>query len=113
MLNILEKHKDIIKNFRVDCYDQEGDSYRIKIEIVFINTSKLFFKEYLFANGERKYSFHWVDATGKLLCRWDNAPHWPSLKTFPSHKHIRGDVLASRETSLEEILAIIAEDLVQ
>jgi len=111
MLNILEKHKDIVKSFRVDCYDQEGDSYRTKIEIVFVNASKMFFKEYLFANGERKYSFHWVDAGGKLLCRWDNAPHWPDVETFPHHKHVEGRVLATRETTLEEVLAIIAREL--
>lgn len=111
MLNLLEKHKDIIKNFRVDCYDQEGDSYRIKIEISFLNDSRLFLKEYLFSNGERKYAFNWVDAAGKLLCRWDNAPHWPNMKTFPSHKHIQGKVLASKETTPEEILTIIAKEL--
>jgi hypothetical protein len=75
MLNLLEKHKDVIKTFRVERYDQEGESYRIKLEITFINDSKLFFKEYLFEKGDRKYAFNWVDASGKPLCRWDNAPH--------------------------------------
>lgn len=111
MLNLIEKHKDVIKAFRIDCYDQEGDSYRIKIEITFANNSRLFLKEYLFSSGERKYAFNWVDASGKLLCRWDNAPHWPNVKTFPSHKHIQGEVLASKETTPEEILTIIAKEL--
>jgi hypothetical protein len=111
MLNLLEKHKDVIKTFRVEHYDQEGESYRIKLEIAFINDSRLSFKEYLFSNGERKYAFNWVDASGKLLCRWDNAPHWPDVITFPSHKHIEGQVLSSKETTLEEVLNIIAEEL--
>jgi hypothetical protein len=111
MLNLLEKHKDIIKSFRIECYDQEGDSYRRRLEIVFINDSMLFFKEYLFSNGERKYAFNWMDAAGKLLCRWDNAPHWPDVITFPYHKHAQGQVLASKETTLEEILIIIAKEL--
>jgi len=111
MLNLLEKHKDVIKTFRVEHYDQEGESYRIKLEIVFINDSRLFFKEYLFSNGERKYAFNWVDAAGKLLYRWDNAPHWPDVITFPYHKHVEGQVLASRETTLEEILMVIAKEL--
>ena len=34
-----------------------------------------------------KYSFHWQDAAGQLLKRWDNVPHHPELSTYPSHMH--------------------------
>ncbi len=34
-----------------------------------------------------KYSFHWQDANGKLLSRWDNAPHHPAIQNAPHHWH--------------------------
>lgn len=34
-----------------------------------------------------KYSFHWQDSAGHLICRWDNAPHHPEVPTFPHHLH--------------------------
>jgi|GEM_PF-337193 len=35
----------------------------------------------------QKYSFHWQDAQGKLVCRWDNAPHHKELANAPHHLH--------------------------
>lgn len=34
-----------------------------------------------------KYSFHWQDAQGRLIRRWDNAPHHPGLPNAPHHIH--------------------------
>ena len=34
-----------------------------------------------------KYSFHWQDAVGNLLKRWDNAAHHPEVVTNPHHIH--------------------------
>ncbi|MDM8524341.1 DUF6516 family protein [Desulfococcaceae bacterium HSG8] len=34
-----------------------------------------------------KYSFHWQDSDGKLIRRWDNAPHFPNISTHPFHIH--------------------------
>ncbi len=111
MRDLLEKYKSIIKTYRIISYDQEVDSYRIKVEITFINGSMLFMKEYFFENTERKYSFHWADRNGKALCRWDNSPHWGRVSTFPHHKHVNDHVVESRETTLEEVLNMISKEL--
>jgi hypothetical protein len=34
-----------------------------------------------------KYRHHWQDRDGLLLKRWDNAPHHPTVETFPHHLH--------------------------
>jgi len=34
-----------------------------------------------------KYSIHWQDRGGRLLRRWDNAPHHPGLPHAPHHLH--------------------------
>ncbi|MBI3798407.1 MAG: hypothetical protein HY268_15770 [Deltaproteobacteria bacterium] len=34
-----------------------------------------------------KYRYHWQDGKGQLIKRWDNAPHHPTIGTFPDHLH--------------------------
>jgi uncharacterized protein DUF6516 len=34
-----------------------------------------------------KYRHHWQDRHSRLLKRWDNAPHYPAIATFPHHLH--------------------------
>jgi hypothetical protein len=33
------------------------------------------------------YRHHWQDRNGRLMKRWDNAPHYRSIDTFPHHLH--------------------------
>ena len=37
----------------------------------------------------RKYSFHWHDPDGGLICRWDNVKHHVDLPNAPHHLHIK------------------------
>ena len=34
-----------------------------------------------------KYRHHWQDPHGRLIKRWDNAPHYRAIDTFPHHLH--------------------------
>jgi len=34
-----------------------------------------------------KYRYHLQASGGKLVSRWDNAPHHPDVSTFPDHRH--------------------------
>ena len=34
-----------------------------------------------------KYRYHLQTFGGKLVSRWDNAPHHPDVSTFPDHRH--------------------------
>ncbi|MGA9100232.1 MAG: DUF6516 family protein [Methanotrichaceae archaeon] len=49
--------------------------------------------------GYRNYSYH-IQKRNKMVRRWDNAPHWPAMKTFPHHLHA-GD--EDRPIECEEI----------
>ncbi len=62
----------------------------------FPDDSKLAFAEILTsAYGQRptklRYSYHYQAADGRLIFRYDNAPHFPHLPTFPHHKHLVED----------------------
>ena len=55
--------------------------------------------------GYRNYSYH-IQKSDRMLRRWDNAPHWPDMKTFPHHLHLgsENNVLESREVIVEDVL---------
>lgn len=111
MLNLIDRFKHVIKSFHVFLYEQEGEILRFKAELTLTDDSKLFIKEYVFENKERKYAYHWTDTSGNLICRWDNANHWPSIPTSPHHKHNGNEVVESTETSVDDVLNRINERL--
>ena len=51
----------------------------------------------------QRYAYH-VSKGTQLVIRWDNAPHHRQVNTFPHHKHVKEDILASKEMSIEDIL---------
>ncbi len=83
-LNIL---KPFISSYQVITFEQIGLNLNLKVEIRFIDKSVLFVKEIVISGSKRKYSYHFQNAQSQLICRWDNAPDWPELYTFPHHKH--------------------------
>jgi hypothetical protein len=42
-----------------------------------------------------------------IIIRWDNAPHYPQLSSFPHHKHLPDSVEESQEMTLKEALDFI------
>jgi len=59
-----------------------------------------------------KYRQHWQDGNGVLIKRWDNAPHYPAIDTFPHHLHDGAeDCVVSHQaiTGLEALRCILAE----
>jgi len=108
MLELIAEYKYLIKSFQILLYEQEGELFRFKAELQLKDDSKLFIKEYVFRYNERKYAYHWADDSGCLICRWDNAPHWAEISTFPHHKHTETGVQESTETSLSDVLKVIS-----
>jgi hypothetical protein len=52
-----------------------------------------------------KYRFHLQTAAGKLVRRWDNAPHHRHIATFPHHCHLAdGRVVPSPPMDLQAVL---------
>jgi hypothetical protein len=70
----------------------------VRARLVLVDGSQLEFSEYVQRSGGQievvTYSYHWADADGALIRRWDNAPHYPDLSGFPHHIHrgATGDV---------------------
>ena len=53
----------------------------------------------------RSYSYH-LQKNDKLVRRWDNAPHWSQMKTFPHHLHLGSekDVRECPEVFIDDVL---------
>jgi hypothetical protein len=61
-----------------------------------------------------KYRHHWQDRTGRLIKRWDNAPPYREIATFPHHLHDGAEdhVVSHVSTSGLEVLQQILEEAV-
>lgn len=83
MLRLLDQNRDLFASWKVIRYEQEGDAYLLQITAVLTDDSRLQLRDYVFADGSRKYAYHWMEDDGTLRRRWDNAPHWPDVPTTP------------------------------
>lgn len=50
------------------------------------------------------YRYHCQDAQNHLLFRYDNTPHFPALSSFPHHKHLPNDVIASVKPTIFQVI---------
>ena len=111
MIPSIQKYRGFIKNYEVKRFRLAGDSTEIVIIVMFIDGSMLHVRDYTFGR-ERKYSYHWQKG-GELLIRWDNAPHWMHLRTYPHHKHVASEknIQESKEHNLAAVMDFIVKTL--
>ena len=84
--------------------ESRGDiALYLKGTVVFTDHSELHFKEYLIAVPDFKklaYSYHYQSKDKELIIRFDNAEHHREVGTYPYHKHLKDEVVQSKEMSL-------------
>ncbi|RJS73950.1 hypothetical protein CW696_00340 [ANME-2 cluster archaeon] len=98
----------IVESFEMICEKIGEKEGYLRVTIGLPDNSVMYCFEYVLSDGSieiSKYSFHWQDMAGNLICRWDNAPHHPELDNFPHHIHTKGKVGASSETNLRKVLS--------
>lgn len=113
MLHLFDAHAALFRWWRVVSYEQEDEAYALQVAAVMRDGSRLELRDYLFADGSRRYAYQWMTAGGKLQQRWDNAPHWPDVATAPHHTHVRDQQRpeSSTITNLEDLLQFLKETL--
>ena len=111
LLELARRYADIIQTIEVERFRIVGTSYELRAIMMLQDGSKLFVKDYLFLDGTRKYAYHWQDREGQLRCRWDNAPHWPGVTSYPYQQHMgsEGVVTSSDVRTPEAALQYIRE----
>jgi hypothetical protein len=60
-----------------------------------------------------KYRHHWQDHAGRLIKRWDNAPHHPHVASFPDHLHDGAEEQVREHPPVEalHILTLVTQSL--
>lgn len=100
MTTVAEYHRDVkarliadplIRRFNIRRERQTRTDGYMRARLVLSNGDLLEFSEYIQQIADRievvRYNFHWTDADGILIRRWDNAPHYPHLPQAPHHIH--------------------------
>ena len=100
----------VIKSYEILDFKKGRNFYYLKIRAILINDTVLHIREYV-SPDDTSYSYNWVDKDGNLICRWDNAPHYKHIKTFPHHKHTKDGVKESFETTLQDVLTVIEREI--
>ena len=106
----LLKTKTFVESWVVLSQRVWNTGFYYKIRLILKDSSSLQATEYTDEN-ERNYSFHWQNRDGKLIIRWDNAPHHRHISTYPHHKHILDKIESSVEMTFIQALDEIEEVL--
>lgn len=79
----------------------------LKLRIRFGSDYLLAISEALLLSRERilkiDYRYHFQDYNNQLVFRYDCTPHFPNVSTFPHHKHLPDDVVATKQPDIFEI----------
>ena len=86
--------------------DQIAGTGIIEGKVKFLDGSDLNFVEVVSMIG-RKYRYHYMDKNKKMVSRWDSAPHYRGIKTFPYHKHTEKGVEGSKEILISGVIKVI------
>ncbi len=55
------------------------------------------------------YRYHYQDKQNCLIFRYDSTPHFPSLPSFPHHKHLPDTVIACEKPDIVQVLQEVME----
>lgn len=101
-----------VTSFHYQQEDATGDIGYFRVRCVLTDGSELQlierFRNTGIAVAIEKYSFHWQRRDGLLICRWDNAPHYPDFATFPHHIH-QGDENTVQTHVAVDVFAVLEE----
>jgi len=84
---LITSYNDIIAIAELEEFEVTFNERFIRGIITFIDGSRLHFLEYIgIINNisiKLKYRYHYEDAEGNMIFRYDNAPHHRNIATFP------------------------------
>lgn len=88
----------------------------IRGNIYFLDGSLLHLREFVnVQHGVERYMYvyQYQSASGTLIFRYDNTPHFPALPTFPHHKHdgSEANVVATPLPDLQVVLAEVRRSI--
>jgi hypothetical protein len=93
---------------RLDFDELPGRQGIIEGRLKFHDGSLLDFDEVVLLRDEQivklRYAYHYQNESGAVIFRYDNAPHYPTIITYPHHKHVDSGVEPAHAPDLSEVL---------
>ena len=98
---------------RLDFDELPGRQGIIEGRLRFHDGSLLDFDEVVLLRNKQivklRYAYHYQNQSGEVIFRYDNAPHYPNIITYPHHKHIGSVVEPAQVPDLSEVLREIEQ----
>jgi hypothetical protein len=98
------KNMEIVADKIIDFREFGTKEGMLRGRLLFADGLMLEFMEYLHEDSRLKYRFHLMDREGKMVFRYDNAPHH-DIATFPHHKHLPFAIAESTEKGILDVLS--------
>ncbi len=99
----------LVSTYAVSTVQLSPNTGYVEGEVTFVNASRLVFFTFLRQSqadwGIEKYRYHFMDADNQLIFRYDNAPHHPTVASFPHHKHLSHQIVDSPEPDITLVIA--------
>ena len=106
-----------VADFKVSKQVDRSKNGHFRARVTFTDNSQLEFSEFVEQNADDEiqvvtYSYHWSDENDNAIRRWDNTPHFPKLKNFPHHIHVKeDDVISGKPIDIFGVLDEIGKAL--
>lgn len=89
----------------------------IKAGVTFLDFSQFVIFEFIRLYSQKinieKYRYHYMNSKNELIFRYDNAPHYYNIQTYPHHKHITyNKVIPSPQKSISDVFNEIEKFIV-
>ena len=100
-----------LENAKVERYEEEilsANRVNLRIRIRFLSGYLLELNESVIVEAEDivhlGYRYHFQNSQNNLVFRYDNTPHFPKIKSFPHHKHLKDNVIAVDKPSILKVI---------
>jgi len=107
--SIIESYSHLIADYSLNEKTYSVEKGFIEGKVSFIDDSILEFAEVknIEVKSKLKYRYHYMETNNNTIFRYDNAKHFPDLKSFPHHKHLKDKTIDSKEPDINKILTEI------
>ena len=100
-----------LESANIERYEEEvltSSRANLRIRVRFLNGHLLEVNEAIVIEADQLkhlgYRYHFQDQQNNLIFRYDNTPHFPDLKSFPHHKHLKNKVEDSDEPFILNVI---------
>lgn len=110
-VRVVEQSVRALDNCHVERFEEEAVSFHrlnLHIRVRFAKGYLLEVNEALLIEEGKViylgYRYHFQDEENRLIFRYDDKPHFRTIKTFPHHKHLSSEVISCVKPKIQEVI---------